>query len=254
MLRDYGGIYLDIDTYVIRPFADKALMMHDVVMGMEAKHLNLIHGPMSDNEMEPQGLCNGVIIARKNAEFINRWLGSYDTFQERQWAVHSVVSTSKSYRPQQLTSQDMPWLLARLYPTLITVMSERAFFWPLWTADHIHGVYETTEYDFHASGQLAYHAWESKSKHFLHALNPTTIHHIDTSFTRMVKPFREHDEERRWKAHLKHDKAQGQGHLSWGGDATDNVEQREGDEVLEYKKRSWSSVGSALSHWGGADR
>lgn len=99
-----------------------------------------------------------------------------------------------------LTIQGMPWILARLYPTLITVMSERSFFWPLWTPDHIHAVYETKEYDFEKSGQLAYHAWESKSKKYLAALDPSTIKRIDTSFTRMAKRFREPDEERRWKA------------------------------------------------------
>lgn len=148
----------------------------------------------------------------------------------------------------------MPWVLARLYPTLITVMSERAFFWPLWTSDHIYGVYETTEYDFHASGQLAYHAWESMSKKFLRALNPTSIQTIDTSFTRMARRFREHDEERRWKAHLKSEKVHGQGHLSWSEGEAANHEEREGGEALDYDKRSWSGVGTTLSQWGGADR
>jgi hypothetical protein len=86
-------------------------------------------------------------------------------------------------------------------------MSERTFFWPLWTADHIQSVYTTTEYDFLASGQLAYHAWESKSKKYLNVLDPTTIKKIDTSFTRMTRRFREPDEERRWKARGKLDGA-----------------------------------------------
>lgn len=47
----------------------------------------------------------------------------------------------------------------------------------------------------------SYHAWESKSKHYLAALDPSTIKHIDTSFTRMVRRFREPDEERRWMMH-----------------------------------------------------
>ena len=51
--------------------------------------------------------------------------------------------------------QEMPWTLARLYPNLVTVLSERAFFWPLYTPDHIYSIHETTEYDFRESGQLA---------------------------------------------------------------------------------------------------
>lgn len=54
-----------------------------------------------------------------------------------------------------LTSQEMPWTLAQLYPTTVTVLSERAFFWPLWTDDHIAAVYDGVEYDFEGSGQLA---------------------------------------------------------------------------------------------------
>ena len=49
----------------------------------------------------------------------------------------------------------MPWELAKLYPTTITVLSYRAFFWPSWTNDHIRLVYDSKGYDFEASGQLA---------------------------------------------------------------------------------------------------
>ena len=49
----------------------------------------------------------------------------------------------------------MPWTLAKLYPTTVTVLSDRAFFWPLWSDDHIHAVYGSTGYDFESSGQLA---------------------------------------------------------------------------------------------------
>ena len=57
--------------------------------------------------------------------------------------------------PSRADQQEMPWTLAKLYPTTVTVLSDRAFFWPLWSDDHIHAVYASTEYDFEASGQLA---------------------------------------------------------------------------------------------------
>lgn len=142
----------------------------------------------------------------------------------------------------------MPWRLARLYPTLITVLSERTFFWPLWTKDHIRSVYQTSEYDFHSSGQLAYHAWESKSKQFLHKLNPTSIRKLDTSFTRMARLFREKDEEKMWKAHLK--KLKG-GPVREEG-LTIGDEETEKEEVRDYRKRS--PVGTLLARWGGAER
>ncbi|OCF40483.1 hypothetical protein I317_05721 [Kwoniella heveanensis CBS 569] len=184
VLRDYGGIYLDIDTFVLDSFESHSLLRQDVVLGMEAHGLTFLRGTGGDDEMQPKGLCNAVIIARQNAEFLNRWLASYDGFREDKWTEHSV---------------EMPWTLAQMYPTLLTVLSERAFFWPLWTDDHIYAVYETTEYDFEKSGQLAYHAWESKARPYLSALDPSTVQTIDTSFTRMARKFVGPDEERRWR-------------------------------------------------------
>ncbi|WWD17440.1 hypothetical protein CI109_101881 [Kwoniella shandongensis] len=183
VLLEHGGIYLDIDTFVLRPFADYSLLLHDTVLAMEARELSFFHGLQSDDEMEPKGLCNAVIVAKKGSKFLKRWLDTYEVFREDKWTEHSV---------------EMPWTLARMYPTLVTVLSERAFFWPLWTEDHIHAVYETKEYDFEKSGQLAYHAWESKARSHLSKLDPATINKIDSSFTRMARRFREPDEERRW--------------------------------------------------------
>ncbi|KAL7421719.1 hypothetical protein Q5752_003490 [Cryptotrichosporon argae] len=184
VLLQYGGIYLDVDTFVLRPFAPHALMMHDVVLGLEASALK-VRLPMGDDEMRPKGLCNAVIVARPGAAFLRLWLASYDSFDERRWADHSVT---------------MPWTLAQLYPTTVTVLSERAFHWPLWTPDHVRSIYEGTEYDFLASGQLTYHAWESKARPYLDALDPASITTIDTAVTRMAREFREPDEEVRWRA------------------------------------------------------
>jgi hypothetical protein len=64
-LLEHGGIYLDIDTFIIRPFADHSLMLHDTVMGMEAHSLSFLRKPGSDDEMLPKGLCNAVIILSK---------------------------------------------------------------------------------------------------------------------------------------------------------------------------------------------
>ncbi|WVW83730.1 hypothetical protein I302_105751 [Kwoniella bestiolae CBS 10118] len=207
VLRDYGGIYLDIDTFVLRSFSSYNLLRQDVVLGMEAHGLTFLRGPGGDDEMQPKGLCNAVIIARKGTEFLDRWLGSYEGFRGDRWTEHSV---------------EMPWTLAKMYPTLLTILSERVFFWPLWTDDHIHVVYETTEYDFEQSGQLAYHAWESKARPYLSVLDPTTIHQIDSSFTRMARRFVESDEERQWKAHKEvektrpnTDKETGMGMMDW---------------------------------------
>ena len=59
---------------------------------MEAKHLSITHGKASDDEMDPKGLCNAIIVARPQSIFVKRWLDSYEEFDNRQWADHSVVS------------------------------------------------------------------------------------------------------------------------------------------------------------------
>lgn len=99
-LLEYGGIYLDIDTFIVRPFAPYGLMRQDVVLGMEAHPLNpalMSYGPGSDDGMHPKGLCNGVIIARPGAEFLRRWMTTYEeAFDSSYWEYNSVVSCMRS--------------------------------------------------------------------------------------------------------------------------------------------------------------
>ncbi|KAJ9113659.1 hypothetical protein QFC22_005968 [Naganishia vaughanmartiniae] len=161
-----GGIYLDIDVFVTRPF--EPLMYHPTTLGMEAS-------PDSRRtELEPEGLCNGVIIAANGSEFLKRWRTTYETFDEGNWAGHSVV---------------MPWQLARKYPSEVQVLSTRAFFWPLWSGNEIEKVHETDEYDFTASGQFGYHAWESLAMKYLSNLSPEKIRTVESSFNKMVRPY-----------------------------------------------------------------
>ncbi|KNX49801.2 hypothetical protein CNBG_9579 [Cryptococcus deuterogattii R265] len=90
-----GGIYLDIDIYVTKPFDD--LLYYPTTLGMEAS-------PDSRRSaLDPEGLCQ----------------------------------------------------LAREHPTEIQVLSERAFFWPMWHGDEIKKTHETSQHDFKASGQYA---------------------------------------------------------------------------------------------------
>ncbi|WOO76631.1 uncharacterized protein LOC62_01G000258 [Vanrija pseudolonga] len=181
-IRDYGGTYLDIDTFVLRPFT--RLYDYDTVLGMEA-------AANEADDMAPKGLCNAVIIARPDAPFITRWLASYDTFDESQWADHSVV---------------MPWTLARAYPHLATILSHRAFFWPLWTPDGLREVHEETEdggYDFDAAGQLAYHAWESVAARYLRKVDPEAVLAGKTGFTRMARRFAAPGDVDAWREDLR---------------------------------------------------
>ena len=97
-LMQHGGIYLDIDVISIFPF--ESLRKHNTVMGIE----------------HDAGLCNAVILSRKDAEFISIWYDQYRTFDANQWSYHSVVL------PHQLWQKN---------PQLIHVVSEYLFFYPM---------------------------------------------------------------------------------------------------------------------------
>lgn len=69
--------------------------------------------------LDPEGLCNAVILSRPGARFLDRWLMEYERFDEASWAEFSVRK---------------PWEIARRPEAKgeVTVLGERAFFWPLW--------------------------------------------------------------------------------------------------------------------------
>ncbi len=97
MLRRFGGIYLDLDIVCLRPFTP--LLQNDFVMGIEPG----------------TGLCNAVIIARHDAEFLGIWQEQYRSFDGNRWNHHSVV---------------LPWQLAQAHPQHIHIADKYAFFYP----------------------------------------------------------------------------------------------------------------------------
>ena len=88
ILLTYGGIYLDLDTIVLKSF--EKLMTYDVAMGAES----------------PELLGNGIIVARPNATFIRTWYEHYNTFDDRAYNEHSVR---------------LPMTLAHQYPELVHI-------------------------------------------------------------------------------------------------------------------------------------
>lgn len=97
ILQREGGIYLDLDTFCVRPFAP--LRQHATVMGIEPH----------------AGLGNAVILSEPNAEFIRVWLEAYRAFDPSRWNDLSVR---------------MPYRLAQQNPAAIRVEDPYAFFFP----------------------------------------------------------------------------------------------------------------------------
>lgn len=88
IVQEYGGIYLDTDEIILRPF--------DNLMNFT---FTLCH------EMD-SNLANGVILSTPNATFISHWLNGYKTYYSGQWAYHSTI---------------LPFELSRKYPQLLHV-------------------------------------------------------------------------------------------------------------------------------------
>ena len=115
LLITHGGIYLDLDVVVVRPFAPLLRAGHDFVMGKE--------GDVGAGGFH--GLCNAVMLARPNASFAIRWLERYRDFGSGHgdaWSYHSV---------------QLPAVLAESHPAEVHVLPHTAFFWPDWHEDTV---------------------------------------------------------------------------------------------------------------------
>lgn len=85
-LVHFGSLYFPS----LRPFTP--LMYSPTTLGMEAS-------PDSRRTpLDPEGLCNAVIISEPNSRFLETWRASYETFNEGVWADHSVVMPWVSHR------------------------------------------------------------------------------------------------------------------------------------------------------------
>ena len=108
ILQKYGGIYLDIDTVIIKPLDQ--LLHHPVVMARE----------------ELDGICNAFIASEPDSPFIKRWLDNYASFDGTKWNFHSVV---------------LPLRLAIEHHDEICILPKTHFFWPSYYPSHIEFVH-----------------------------------------------------------------------------------------------------------------
>ncbi|CAL5872196.1 uncharacterized protein PFLUO_LOCUS6455 [Penicillium psychrofluorescens] len=174
MIKRDGGIYFDMDIIALQPFDNLLHSPKDVVLGHEGRNRG--------------GLCNGILLGRKGAAFLDRWTASYSTFDVREWNTHSVVL------PVQ-------WSLA--FPEEVCTLSPQVFFWPSW-GDGIEYMHRPLT-DSQARGfektlashngsmyphQLAYHAWHQVTPQ-LDNLTPEIIKTQNTRFNMLVRRFLE---------------------------------------------------------------
>ena len=161
-LIEHGGIYLDADVLVQRSFDD--LLNHRTVLGQEA-------------QAGKTGLANAVILAEPQSPFLCRWLEEYRSFRggppgSEFWNHHSVL---------------LPEQLARAHPSEITVLQPTAFFWPLWTDEHLKWIFASNR-PIPLDHTYANHLWENFAWNYLEDLTPRRVRASDTNFHAWVRP------------------------------------------------------------------
>lgn len=187
-LRDFGGIYLDLDTICVKPFSD--LFHHHFVMGREMK---LPYRPKNARQriklairkrlglagklLHPEpGLCNAVLLSEKNSEFVNHWLAEYKTFRsqgrDKYWNEHSGKVSLR---------------LAKEHPEWITLLGPKAFHYPLYDPDSQRSMFEeVTEFP----ESYVHHLWESFSwEPYLSKLTVEDIRSRDTTFNLLARRY-----------------------------------------------------------------
>jgi hypothetical protein len=153
VLYRYGGIYLDLDVLVLKPFDD--LLGSALVMGEEGDH----------------GLCNAVMIAPEQDPFLRLWMSHYPrSFVPDGWSEASVI---------------LPRWLAQMHGDLIRVLPESAFFHPSW---HQCGrVFREPEVLLESS--YACHLWASLAQEVLEQVSRRSVGSGRSHFDRIAREY-----------------------------------------------------------------
>jgi len=161
LLTDAGGIYLDMDVICKKPFTP--LMQYDFVMGKQGKWRNM-------------GLCNGVILANKDSEFLNLWFNEFKDFRskgrDKYWAEMSVRK---------------PLELSKKYPDLIHVEPYDSFHYPLYYSFDIKKIFEKN-IDF--LNAYCHHYWDGASyDKYLKNITEEEIIKKDTTYNVIARKY-----------------------------------------------------------------
>lgn len=154
VLKEYGGVYADVDTLFYKSF-DK-FFEYEFVLGEERlnNHLN--------------GLCNALIISKKESLFLQLWFDSYlSDYDDYDWNKMSVRK---------------PLELAQKNPSLIHVESFNSFHKYDWNLDFYYEDIKDGDVGIYSK-----HMAESKVYHFLKKLSPESIKTSNSLFAKMCK-------------------------------------------------------------------
>lgn len=172
ILKEHGGVYADIDTLFYRPFFPH-FDNKECVLGRE-EQFHIEH-----DRVLTSGLCNALIIAKKESEFINLWLEEYKTnYSHKDWNKMSVRWPIKmrNKRPHD------KWLHVE------PVESFHKYLWSLQYFDEtITNEKWKWNYDSGDQGIFSKHLYETNTYKVLNRFTPEIIHSSNSLFAKMCR-------------------------------------------------------------------
>jgi len=170
-LLTFGGIYLDLDVLVVRPF--NGLMTRGFAAALELAPQGC-----------PVGLCNAILLAEPDSAFARLCLEGHDP-ERSLWQGFRARGRDENYVEYSLR---YPALLADLCPGLVDVLPPESFLWISWDEAGLRRLFEE---DVRVpDGVHCLHLWESHSwERYLKPLTERAIREKDTTYHRLARPF-----------------------------------------------------------------
>ena len=161
ILKEYGGVYADVDTLFYKPFFPK-FEMYDFVMGKET----IFH--LREKELHTNGLCNALIICKKDSEFLKLYLDSFDEHFD-------------GYDYNKMAVR-VPYELSKKHSDLIHIEPSNSFHKFDWNLNFYYKKMKNREYDIYSK-----HLAESKVYDILKNITVEKIKTNNSIFGRMCR-------------------------------------------------------------------
>lgn len=169
-LIEHGGIYLDWDVICAKPFTP--LLNNRVVLGEEIYDGHKV------------GLCNGVILAKPQESFTQRWLEGFDP-KKSLWRGFRSKGTDLYYSEMSVKYSHF---LSMIYPEEIHIEPHQSFFYPSYFPPELEEFFTTDSHRF--DGAYCYHLWTNAAyEQYLKDITVEKIFSEDTAFARLARPF-----------------------------------------------------------------
>lgn len=166
VLRDHGGIYLDTDTFLLKPL--DPLMKENTTMGADSV----------DEHGNFKSVGIGLIIAKRNSEIFNLWLDKIPEYLKSDvWASHAV---------------DLPMELWKADNSLFNFVRPKMFVPFGWKDKYI--LENDRENLKLINGSYAVHMWNTIWANDLNQINESWMQESDSLFAEL---FRKHVPEKR---------------------------------------------------------